>query len=194
MKNITSRIAILAVCASFLAVQASAQEAVHDRAISSYAQYELHDITAKVKVHPKVMDKLTRELKLKLDGPLAQWNAAGTSPGHTGKIAIEVEVTDMKFVSGGKRFWVGGFAGASHASSTMKLIDAQSGKVLMSQNFNRVAGGMAGAWSFGATDNAMLDHLAANMADWLIALHDGGTLPATDVTEQPEAAEKPAAN
>ena len=38
------------------------------RAVSGYAHYELRDITAQVTVHPKVMTKLTTELKLKLDG------------------------------------------------------------------------------------------------------------------------------
>ena len=156
------------------------------RALSSYAHYELHDISADVKVHPKVMEKLTTELKLKLDGPMAQWNSAGNQAGRAGTLAIEVAINDMKFVSGGKRFWAGGFAGDSHAAGTVKLVDKESGKVLLSQNFINHANGVAGAWSFGATDNGMLDHLAANMGSWVIAMHDGSTPPPTETHEPDE--------
>jgi len=183
---------VLALCLAAAIAPISAQAADAAPSISGYAHYELHDITAQVKVHPKVLAKLTTELKLKLDQPLALWNSAGAQPGHAHTLAIEVELTDMKFVSGGKRFFAGGFAGNSHAAGTVKLIDVETGKVVTSQAFNNQANGIAGAWSFGATDNAMLDHLAANMGSWVIARHDGSQLPATDTVEPEE--KKAAAN
>src|SRR4051812_4767707 len=88
---------------------ASAQDAAGVKSLSGFARYELHDITADVKVHPKVMAKLTSELKLKLDDPMARWNQDGAQAGHAGTLAVEVSIIDMKFVSGGKRFWAGGF-------------------------------------------------------------------------------------
>jgi len=169
---------------------AIAEDGAHP--LSAYAHYELHDITADVKVHPKVMDKLNTELKLKLDGPMARWNQQAGQAGHAGTLAVEVSITDMKFVSGGKRFWAGGFAGDSHAAGVVRLVDKDSGKVLQSQNFINHANGVAGAWSFGATDNGMLDHLAANMGDWVIAVHDGSAPPPTETFEKEE--KKAAAN
>jgi hypothetical protein len=164
---------------------ASAQDAAAP-SLSGFAHYELHDMTADVKVHPKVMAKLASELKLKLDEPMARWNQEGGKAGHSGTLAVEVSITDMKFVSGGKRFWAGGFAGDSHAAGMVRLVDKESGKVLHSQNFINHANGFAGAWTFGATDNGMLDHLAANMGTWVIAIHDGSTLPPTETFEKEE--------
>jgi hypothetical protein len=160
-----------------------ARAAADAHSLAGYAHYELHDITAEVKVHPKVMAKLETELKQKLEQPVATWNAAGANPGHAGTLAIEVAIVDMKFVSGGKRFFAGGFAGDSHAAGTVTLIDKDTGKVVLTQHFINRANGIAGAWSFGATDNGMLDHLAANMGSWVIAMHDGSTPPPTDTTE-----------
>ena len=165
------------------AIAPPARAADEAHSLAGYAHYELHDITAEVKVHPKVMAKLEAELKLKLDEPMAKWNATGADPGHAGTLAIEVAIIDMKFVSGGKRFFAGGFAGDSHAAGTVTLIDKETGKVVVTQHFINHANGIAGAWSFGATDNGMLDHLAANMGSWVIAIHDGAAPPPTDTTE-----------
>ena len=143
------------------------------RAVADYARYELRDIQAKTEVHPKVMTKLTTELKLRLDDAIARWNAAGAEPPRAGTLAIELVITDMKFVSGGKRFWAGGFAGGSHSAAEVRLVDADSGQLVDSHSVQHKANAQAGAWSFGASDNAMLDRLAASAADWVIARHDG---------------------
>jgi hypothetical protein len=179
-------------CLAAASGTAMAEDTAAAQSLASYAHYELHDITADVKVHPKVMAKLTTELKLKLDEPLARWNQEGGQPGHNGTLAVEVSIVDMKFVSGGKRFWAGGFAGDSHAAGLVKLVDKDSGKVVHSQNFINHANGVAGAWCFGATDNGMLDHLAANMGAWVIAMHDGSAPPPAETFEPEE--KKAAAN
>src|SRR5262245_57067784 len=77
------------------------------RTVSEYARFELRDVTATVNVHPKVLARLTSELKLRLDDSLAAWNLEGAQPGHAGTLAVEVTITDMNFV-GGKRVWGGG--------------------------------------------------------------------------------------
>jgi hypothetical protein len=176
-------ISVLALSLAAAIAPMSAQAADENHSLAGYAHYELRDITSEVKVHPKVMAKLETELKQKLDEPMARWNAAGANPGHGGTLAIQVSIDDMKFVSGGKRFFAGGFAGDSHAAGTVTLIDKDSGKVVLTQHFVNRANGVAGAWSFGATDNGMLDHLAANMGSWVVAMHDGTTAPPTETTE-----------
>lgn len=148
------------------------------RALSEYSRYELRDIAADVKVHPKVMAKLTTELKLRLDDALARWNADGAQPGRAGALAVEVSITDMKFVSGGKRFFAGALAGGSHCAATARLVDVESGQVVATENFTHKASSMAGSFSIGATDNAMLDRLATSIANWTIATRDGTPLPA----------------
>lgn len=148
------------------------------RALSEYSRYELRDIAADVKVHPKVMAKLTTELKLRIDDALARWNAEGAQAGRSGTLAVEVSITDMKFVSGGKRFFAGALAGGSHCAATARLVDVDTGQVAATGNFEHKASSMAGSFSIGATDNAMLDRLATSIANWVIATHDGTPVPA----------------
>ena len=169
-----------------VALPAFAQEGPA-RALSEYARYELRDIQAKVEVHPKVMTKLTTELKLHIDDALTRWNAAGAQAGRAGTLAIEMVVTDMKFVSGGKRFWAGALAGGSHAAAEVRLVDADSGQVVESETFQHKASAMSGSFSIGAADNAMLDRLAESAANWVIARHNAVATPA-------ESGQQPAAN
>src|SRR5688572_2300916 len=117
------------------------------RSLLSYARVELRDIKALTKVHDKVMAKLTTELKLKLDEPIARWNVEGGLPGNSGTLAIEVTITDMKFVSGGKRFFVGGMAGGSRAAALVRLIDAESGQILASHGFQEASNGRQGGYT-----------------------------------------------
>ena len=180
---IRAALLVLGVAAAFPAL---AQE-TPARAIADYANYELRDIQARAEVHPKVMDKLTSELKLRIDPALARWNAEGSKPGRAGTLAIEVVIRRMKFVSGGKRLWAGSFAGGSYSEAEVRLVDAGSGQLIDSQSFEHQARAVSGAWSFGASDNAMLDRLAESAAKWVIARHDGTPVPS-------EEAEEPAKN
>jgi hypothetical protein len=148
------------------------------RPLVSYERVELRDIKTLTKVHDKVLAKLKTELKLKLDEPMARWNAEGGLPGSSGTLAIEITITDMKFVSGGKRFLIGGMAGGSRAAGLVRLIDGESGQVLASQGFHEASNGRQGGWTMGATDNLMLDRLAATMGTWVIGQRDGGAVPA----------------
>jgi hypothetical protein len=148
------------------------------RPLAEYARFELRDITAQAQVHPKVMTKFTTELKLRIDESLGRWNAEGDKPGHAGTLAIEVVITEMKFVSGAKRFWAGALAGGSRSVAITRLIDVDSGQVLYTQEFREQANSVAGAYSIGASDNAMIDRLAAGIATWVIAHHDRAPLQA----------------
>jgi hypothetical protein len=169
---------VLAGLVAFLPAHAQAPA----RALSEYAHYELRDIQAKVEVHPKVMKKLTAELKLRIGEALARWNAEGAKPGRAGTLAVEMVITDMKFVSGGKRFWAGALAGGSHSAAEVRLVDVESGQVVETEKFEHKAGAVSGSFSIGAADNAMLDRLAASAAQWVIARHDGTPVPVAQET------------
>jgi hypothetical protein len=175
---------------------ACADDAVEPRPVSSYARFELRDIRADVKVQPKVITKITNELKLKLDDPMLRWNEAGAQPGRAGTVAIEVAITQMKFVSGGKRFMVGAMAGSSSCSATATLVDTESGAILAREVFGEISGAMAGGYTMGAADNHMLDRLAANIGNWVIHQYSepeveveveagAGTEPTTDPVAVP---------
>jgi hypothetical protein len=179
---------VLALCAAAGISPAFAQDPAHApdadspaevaRPLLSYARVELREIKTLTKVHDNVLAKLKTELKLKLDEPMARWNVEGGLPGNSGTLAIEITITDMKFVSGGKRFFVGGMAGGSRAAALVRLIDAESGQILASQGFQEASNGRQGGWTMGATDNLMLDRLAATMGTWVIGQRGGGAVPA----------------
>jgi hypothetical protein len=90
-----------------------------------------------------------------------------------------VEITQMKFVSGGKRFFIGAMAGGSSCVAAASLVEAASGKVLARKVFAEMSGGRKGAHTMGVTDNLMLDRLAAAIGTWVIEQHDSSGLTPT---------------
>lgn len=118
-------------------------------------------------------------------GPvLADWNAkpAGAAP-HT--LVIEPHIEHVKFISGGRRFWAGAFAGGSAVLMTVKFTDASTGEVVAQPEFYQHANKMGAAWSFGATDKAMLVRVAGMIANYVRNNYDtavgGSTTEAGDV-------------
>ena len=108
----------------------------------------------------KVQENWDKNVGLMLD----DWRAAGTN-GRT--LLIEPIVTEMKFVSGGKRFWAGAAAGSSAVLMTVNLTDKASGDVIASPQFFQRAAAYGGAWSFGGSDNAMLVRISSLVAQYL---------------------------
>jgi hypothetical protein len=169
-------ISFVAALLALVAGPAWAEDAA-SRAVASYSRFELRELRSTVEVQPKVINKITTEIRLRLDESLARWNQEGSLPGHAGTLAIEVEILQMKFVSGGKRFFVGAMAGGSSCAAAAKLVDAERGELVARKVFGEMSGGRKGAHTMGATDNLMLDRLAANISAWVIEQH---SLPATE--------------
>jgi hypothetical protein len=165
------RISIFAAILAVSSGPAWAADAVEPRAVASFARFELRDIRAVVEVEPKVINKIMTELKLKLDEPLARWNAEGAAAGHVGTLVIEVEILQIKFVSAGKRVFARAMAGGSSCAIAAKLVDIDSGKQLARKVFGDMSGGQRGAFTMGASDNLMLDRVAAAIGTWVIEQH-----------------------
>ncbi len=102
---------------------------------------------------------------------IADWNAkpAGEAPRT---LRIEPKMTHVRFISGGKRFFAGGFAGSSWLYVTAKLSDAQTGEVIGEPGFYQSANGIAGAWTFGATDKTMLIRISSMLRAYLQENYD----------------------
>ena len=97
---------------------------------------------------------------------LAEWNAQAVT-GPTRTLRIEPAIRHIKFVGGGTRFFAGGFAGGSAVLVTVKFSDAETGEVIAEPEFYQHANGVAGAWTFGSTDKAMLIRVAQMITDYL---------------------------
>jgi len=108
----------------------------------------------------KVQENWNKNVGLMLD----DWQGSGAN-GRT--LLIEPIVTEMKFVSGGKRFWAGAAAGSSAVLMTVNLTDKATGDVIASPQFFQRAAAYGGAWSFGGSDNAMLVRISSLVAQYL---------------------------
>ncbi len=90
---------------------------------------------------------------------LAEWNArpAGDAPRT---LRIEPEIAYVRFITGGKRFWGGAFAGDSIIHVRVRMRDAASGETIAEPQFYQHANAFGAAWSFGGTDKHMLIRLS----------------------------------
>jgi len=90
-------------------------------------------------------------------------NAAGS--GKT--LIVEPEVIDIKFIGGGARVWAGAMAGSSAVLMKVKFIDKATGNVIAFPEFYSKSSAVAGAYSFGGNDNAMLHRVASDVAEYI---------------------------
>lgn len=97
---------------------------------------------------------------------LAGWNSKPTD-GPQRTLVMEPSVRQIKFINGKTRFWAGGFAGGSAILITVRMTDSASGEVIAEPEFYQHASGIAGAWTFGSTDKAMLIRIATMVTEYL---------------------------
>ncbi len=142
--------------------------------LQGYAGYELKPVTladesANRKNVDKVVAKVDENLRLSVDPILKDWNAAAASAGSKEKIVIAPHIVGVKKSSGATRFFAGALSGNSYIVMRVKITEQGSGKLIAEPEFYRRANAMAGAWTFGAHDNAMLQKIASLLANYLTA-------------------------
>lgn len=81
-------------------------------------------------------------------------------------LLIKPHVRQIKFISGGARFWAGAMAGSSVVVMETDFVDVVNDKLVAEPEFQRVAGAYAGAWSIGAADNKMLEDIALDIVNY----------------------------
>jgi hypothetical protein len=140
--------------------------------LQGYAGYELKPLTlsdeAKSKKNvDKVAAKIEEGLQQSVTPILAEWNAAAAGAPSKDRLVIEPHVVGVHKPSGANRFWAGAFAGNGYIVMKVKISEQSSGKVIAEPQFYRRANAMAGAWTFGAHDNAMLQKVGSLLANYL---------------------------
>jgi hypothetical protein len=143
------------------------------RPLQGYAGYELKDVTfdpslADKKNVEKVVAKVDENLKQSVNPILQTWNSSA-DPHSAQKIVIEPHITTLHKPSGATRFFAGAFAGDGHITMKVRIVEQPSGKVIAEPEFYRRAAAMAGAWTVGGHDNAMLTKIAGLVANYLSA-------------------------
>lgn len=122
------------------------------------------EASADAKGDPEALQKIAGNLQEKLLPVISGWESQGNA-GRT--LQIEPVVTQLKFVSGGTRFWGGALAGSSAVVMNLRLVDASTGKVVANPEFYQRAAAMGGAYSFGGSDKGMLDRIATVSQQYL---------------------------
>jgi len=83
-------------------------------------------------------------------------------------LIVQGELTRLRIVGGGARFWLGGMAGKSEMAVYVKLIDASTGQVITERDIRDDSNPTAGAYSMGASDRALPVSVGNLIADLVI--------------------------
>jgi len=122
---------------------------------------------AKVEVSKQLDTKLTETLLPLLDG----WRDASVHEGTPRTLLIQPELVALRVVSGGARFWAGGFAGDSFVDMNLILTESATGKTIANVRINREASAISGAWSIGKSDKNLLDYIVDIARQYLVDNH-----------------------
>jgi hypothetical protein len=114
----------------------------------------------------KVM--LQADLDERLKPLLSEWNAKPAGDGPR-TLRVEPVVRYIRYITGGKRFWGGGFAGNSAVMVSLKVTDSATGDVIAEPDFYQHANGLGAAYSFGATDKTMLIRISNMITEYMRA-------------------------
>ena len=132
--------------------------------LSSFDNFKLADMTLapSVQTEPEkvvVAKRLDVKLKTKLDPLISSWNAkAGYVQGGR-TVEIQPRVVSLRVISGTTRFFAGSFAGQSEISMDLILLDKETGEEIGRPRVQRAASALAGALSYGRTDQRLLDYI-----------------------------------
>ena len=145
-------------------------------AFSAFDRFEVARITmgapwAGQKPNEAALVNLQANLDERIGPWLAEVNGAATVEGEPRVLRIEPYVAGIRFISGGKRVFAGAFAGKSRGLLKLRIVDAGTGTVIAEPEFYQHAAGMAGAYSFGGADKAMLARVTSLAVDYLRANH-----------------------
>ena len=99
-------------------------------------------------------------VRAKLQPLLSTWRAASGSE-RSGTLVIEPQLESLTIVSGGARFWIGGFAGDSSIDMDLLFTEQSNGQQIAKPRITRSADAMTGGWSVGKSDQNLLDYIAS---------------------------------
>lgn len=145
-------------------------------ALNTYQRFEIVPVAMDAPYAGQKGNEVAREylqgnLDERVGAVLKAWNEqpAGDAPRT---LKIEPKLTHVRFISGGKRFFAGGFAGKSWVYVTAKLTDGQTGAVVGEPGFYQQANALGAAWTFGTTDKTMLIRISSMLRAYLQQNYD----------------------
>ena len=85
-------------------------------------------------------------------------------------LLVKPRVVSMRIVSGGARFWVGAFAGASDMVVELKMSDAVSGKIVHEKVLSTANNPYAAAWVWGSSDRSLPADMGKIISEYIGAI------------------------
>ena len=139
-------------------------------ALNTFGHFEMEPVAmgapfAGQKGNDLAKQRLQANLDERMKPILSEWNGKAGEGGKT--LKIQPEIRYIRFITGGKRFFAGGFAGASSILVKLKLTDTETGAVIAEPDFYQHANAIGAAWSLGATDKTMLIRIASMIDAYL---------------------------
>lgn len=101
-----------------------------------------------------------------LKGVFPTSTVSADAPAAAGTLIVEPAIEDLKKVNTGERIFAGAYAGSSAVLLRTRYRDGATGTPVAEPVFYSKADAMGGAWSFGATDNAMLQRISTLACDY----------------------------
>lgn len=153
--------ALLAIAACSTEIYApAAQNPPPTEPFNAFGQFQLKPVTlnpdlAEHGYNQSATTAINNNLQPTLGILLDSWNK-----GSGRMLVVAPYIEDIKFIGGAARFWAGAMAGSSAVVMRVTYTDDATGAVIANPVFYQHANAMGGAWSFGATDNAMLKRMA----------------------------------
>jgi hypothetical protein len=85
-----------------------------------------------------------------------------------GALIVRGELTALRVVGGGARFWLGIFAGKSDECVKVKLVDAASGKVVAESDVRQNTSAWGSAWTGARLDKEMPSWVGERIAEFVV--------------------------
>lgn len=143
-------------------------------ALDSFDRFEMTPVAmgapyAGQAANEQAKQRLQANLDERLPPLLTEWSTKPPKNDPPRVLRIEPTIRHVKFISTKARLWAGAFAGGTAVLMTVKLSDAATGEVIAEPEFYQHANAFGAAYSFGATDKAMLVRVADLVTNYLKA-------------------------
>ena len=95
----------------------------------------------------------------------------GTAASQTGKtVNVTGKIVEMRITSGAARFWLGAMAGSSYMTVYLKIIDAETEKMLKEEVISTYNNAFGAAYSYGSSDKSMPKDMGEIVGAYLSAV------------------------
>lgn len=116
----------------------------------------------------RALVKIQENVDLRMKPALQVWNGAAPAGAAARTLLIEATIPELKFINATARVFAGAMAGSSAVILRVRITEKETGKIVAEPIFYARAAAMGGAYSMGASDNAMLVRIANRLSDYLL--------------------------